>query len=514
MSVRALASETAIYGLSSILGRALYFLLTPLYTSLFAPREMGAHTSVFVVFSFLFVIAGLRLDVAYFRNFKEAADERALFGTAWLTTAGVGGALGLVLSVLSPKLAAWYGFAEYQWLFALAGGILFFDALVELPLARLRMTQRPWRFAGIRLGGILLNLGLNLLWLYALPRWPGAPDWLSTDFGGIAYIFLANLCASAAVFAALLPELRGMKWRIDGVELRRLLAFSLPLVFVGLGYIINEMIDRTLLPLLWPGGKQEGLTLNGVYSQNYKLAMLLALFTQAFRYGAEPFFFREAGELGAEAKYASVARLYLTAALLGALAVAVFLPALSQQFLRDPAYRVGSDVVLVLLAANVCLGMYYNFSVWYKVTDATRVGAYISLGGAVVTIVLNVLLIPRYGFYGCAWATLACYGGMMAATYVLGQRRYPVPYEVGRMLRYTLLATAIGVAVYRVVPTLTDRGMLQLAIEGGTAYAWAVAIGAGTIGLALFVGLVVFWERRSSTVGDEVEPPAPLQSMK
>ena len=498
MSIRALASETAIYGLSSILGRALYFLLVPLYTSLFATYEMGAQTTVFAVFSFLFVFAGLRLDVAYFRQFKDVSDERALFGTAWLTTAGVSGLLGLLLLGLSPKLAAWYGFPEYQWLFALAGGILFFDALVELPLARLRMTQRPWRFAVIRLGGTILNLGLNLFWLYLLPRWPAAPEWLATDFGGVAYIFLANLCASIAVFVALLPELRGMTWRIDPSELRRLLAFSLPLVVVGFGFIVNEMLDRTLLPLLWPGGTAEGQALNGIYSQNYKLATLLALFTQAFRYGAEPFFFREAGERGAQAKYARVARLYLVAALLGALAVAVFLPLASQFFLQDPAYRTGSDVVLILLAANVCLGLYYNFSVWYKVTDATRVGAVISVGGALVTIVLNLALIPRYGFYGCAWATLACYAAMLTTTYLWGQRRYPVPYQIGVMTAYALAAFGLAAVAYVAVPAVAGRGMLDLAVDGGDFGTWALVVAIGLATLVAFCGLVWTVERRLS----------------
>jgi len=215
-----------------------------------------------------------------------------------------------------------------------------------------------------------------------------------------------------------------MSWSIDFGILRKLLKFSLPLVIVGFSYIINEMLDRQLLPLLWSGGSDEGFALNGIYAQNYKLAMLLALFTQAFRYGAEPFFFRESGSKNAPENYARLAKYFLIAALLGCLVVALYLPAFSQLFLQGSEYRTGSDVVPILLMANLCLGMYYNFSVWYKVTDNTKFGAYISVGGAIITIVLLVLLIPKYGFYGCAWTTLICYAVMMKLTWWLGRKHY------------------------------------------------------------------------------------------
>ena len=502
MSLRALASETAIYGLSSILGRAAYFFLTPLYTSVFSEADYGVQTQVFAVIGMLLVLATLRLDVAYFRHVKDAPDERLLFATSWLTTATVGGALGLALLGLSPSLAAWFGFPRFPWVFALGGSILLFDALAELPLARLRMTGRPWRFAAVRLSGIAVNIGLNVLWLYVLPRWPGAPAWLATPFGGITYIFLATLASSVVAFAMLSPELRGIPWRVDRALLGRSLAFSLPLVAVGFSFIVNETFDRLIFPFAWPGGARESEALLGIYAGNYKLAMLLALFTQAFRYGAEPFFFREAGELGAQAKYARVAEYFLVAALLGALAVTLFLPVLGRQFLGRVSYREALDVVPVLLAANLCLGMYYNFAVWYKVTDATRFGTYISVGGAAATVVLNLLLIPRFGFYGCAWATLACYGGMMVATYVLGQRRYPVPYALGRMGAYALGAVALGFAGWFASPYVTGEDVVGLAVDGAPPAAWAASVGLGVALLAVFGGAAFVAERRRSAAAD------------
>ena len=496
MSLRKLASETAIYGLSSIVARGLYFLLTPFYTGIFEEAEYGIQVDVFAIVAFLAVFAGLRLDVAYFR-FHGKEDEATLTGTTVLTTAGVSGLLGLGLLLLSPALTSAFGYPEYKWVYGLAGGILVFDALTELPLAKLRVRGRAVRFATVRTVGILVNLGLNVFWLYLLPRWGGAPDWLRLTSGGITAIFLANVASSALVLALLSPELRGLRLRIDGAVLRRLLTFSLPLVVVGFSFIVNEVLDRKLLPLVWPGGKEEGLVLLGVYGANYKLAALLALFTQAFRYGVEPFVFRESGKEGAQEKYARLAHYYLIAALVGVLGVGLFLPAFSRLLLQGDGFRAGSDVVPILLLANLMLGLYYNFSVWYKVTDNTRVGAYVSLGGAAITIALNLLLIPRFGFYGCAYTTLVCYMSMAAVTLYLGQRRYRIPYPARRMVGYGALALALLGAGWGLAPKLV-KPMLTMCVDGGTTGEWAGMMAwAGGL-LSVFVGVVGTWERRAS----------------
>ncbi|MFK8055748.1 MAG: lipopolysaccharide biosynthesis protein [Saprospiraceae bacterium] len=499
MNLRKLASETAIYGLSSILGRGLYFMLTPLYTGFFsedtAPLGVVAH--IFSIVSVLLVLSTLRLDVAYFQQYGKQAHDK-LFGSAFLTMASFGGLLGLGLLLGSGPLSTFFGYQEYRWLTALAGGILWFDAMVELPLAKLRMERRPWRFAAVRMTSIGINLGLNLFWLYFLPQWADAPAWMSTSFSGIGYIFLANFISSAVVVLLISPELKGMSWRIDFGVLRKLLKFSLPLVIVGFSYIINEMLDRQLLPLLWSGGSDEGYALNGIYAQNYKLAMLLALFTQAFRYGAEPFFFRESGSKDAPENYARLAKYFLIAALLGCLVVSLYLPAFSQFFLQGTEYRTGSDVVPILLLANLCLGMYYNFSVWYKVTDKTKFGAYISVGGALITIVLLVLLIPEYGFYGCAWTTLICYAVMMTATWWIGCKYYPIPYEIKSMWGYTAIAIAIFGAYWLLSPKL-GSSVLDLAVSGGSTSTWLINIGLATTGLAAFCIVVWINERKAFT---------------
>jgi len=517
MSIRALANETAIYGLSSILGRGVYFLLTPIYTDFFTPFEMGIPTTVFAVIALLMVFSTLRLEVAYFSRHGKHPDERTLFCTAWLATALLGGLLGLGLLFGSPYLSELYGYPAYRWVFALGGGILFFDALVELPLARLRMESRPWMFAGVRLAGILLNVGLNVFWLLLLPKFPDAPAWLSASTAGVTYIFLANLISSGFVFLLLTPQLRGMGGnsaadskpidvpvsiglRFDWSLLKELLSFSLPLVVVGFSFIINETIDRTLLPKVWPGGEEEGLTQAGIYGQCYKLAMLLALFTQAFRYGAEPYFFRESGHVDAPVRYARLARFYLLAALIGCALVSLFLPALSHLFLRSEEFRSGIAVVPILLAANLCLGLYYNLSVWYKVTDRTRWGAYISVGGAIITIVLNLLLIPILGFYGSAWATLACYASMMIAAWWFGRSRYPIPYALGRMSSYVLL-TVGAVALYFWLSPKLGPSVFELAQEGATTAAWARNLALALVLFLTIAGVFFTSERRLLRAG-------------
>ena len=286
-----------------------------------------------------------------------------------------------------------------------------------------------------------------------------------------------------------------VRWQIDWPLLQKMWRFSAPLIIVGISFIVNEMLDRQILPLVWPGGKTEGLALLGIYGQNYKLAMLLALFTQAFRYGVEPFIFRESGAADAKDKYARLAHYYLLAALCGVLAVSLYLPVFSQLFLRQAVYRTGSDVVPILLWANLMLGLYYNFSVWYKVTDATRWGAYIGVGGAVLTVLLNLLLIPRWGFYGCAWATLACYTSMAVAAVTVGQRRYPIAYPFKRMLGYSLLALCLTGIFWGLSPKLA-LPVLDLCVTGGSTAAWLQSLGLATLLLLIFGGAV--WQVEQS----------------
>jgi O-antigen/teichoic acid export membrane protein len=258
---------------------------------------------------------------------------------------------------------------------------------------------------------------------------------------GIEYIFIANLTASAVTLLLLSPSYFKTKFEFDKVLLKKTLIYILPLVFVGLAGIVNEVIDRILQKWLLPGSDIENEAMIGIYGACYKLAMLLSLFTQAFNYAAEPFFFRNADRSDSMPIYAKVALYFTVVGALGFLGIMLYIDI--AQFFIGTQYREGLVVVPILLLANLFLGVYYNFAIWYKLKDKTMIGALIAFGGALITIVLNILWIPTIGYIGSAWATLICYASMATACYWVGQKYYPVPYPIVKMLLYVGLAILI-----------------------------------------------------------------------
>lgn len=447
MSIRKLAGQTAIYGISSIIGRALYFLLTPIYTNIFPTDEYGVVTGLFALMGFALVLFTYRMEMAYFRF---GADEpKKSFDTGFSSLIISTVFLALLFLLFSRETARLLGYPDHVNLVAMCAGIIALDALSEIPFARLRLEGRPIRFAAIRLTGIGLNLALNLFFLVLCP-WALLQEglaslhpWINAVYDpayGIGYIFFSNLLASALTLALLLVLLRGFSFGIDRAMWREMMKYALPLVLVGFSFVINEMLDRQLLPLLGSGTLEENQSQLGIYGANYKLAMILSLFTQAFRYGAEPFFFKERHKTNARQNYARVAKYFTLIGLLGFLGIMLFLDVFKYFIGKD--YWSGLHVVPILLLANLMLGLYYNLTVWYKLTDKTMWGAYISLGGALITIALNIWWIPIYGYTGSAWATLICYGSMTVVCYLLGQRHFAIPYPVGRFLLY--LAVSIG----------------------------------------------------------------------
>lgn len=449
MSIRKLAKETAIYGLSSILGRVLYFLLTPLYTGVLAPGEYGIATDLFAFIALVMVFFTYRMEMAYFRFASDGKEDAAeSLNTALWSVTGSSLLFGAVLFGLSGWLAEWFQYPEHSYLLRICAVILVLDALCEIPFAQLRQEGRPLRFAAIRMGSIGLNIGLNLFFLLVCPylqasSWGASlvEGWYDPDFS-IGYIFVSNLAASALALLLLIPAFLRLKWRFDLFLWRRMIVYAFPMVIVGFSYVINETLDRKIMTWLLKGTPDENLFQLGVYGANYKLAMLISLFTQAFRYGAEPFFFKQKNALGAQKLYADLAHFFMIAGMAAFLGIVLYIDVV--KYFIDSEYWAGLGVVPILTLANVFLGMYYNFSVWYKVTDKTNWGAYISVGGALVTIGLNIWLIPVFGYYGSAWTTLVCYGAMALACYFIGNRVYPVPYNVKALLFYL----AAGVVVW------------------------------------------------------------------
>lgn len=452
--IKKLAGQTALYGLSSILGRLLTFVfLTPFLTYIFNEdrAQMGIQTDVYAWAAFLMVLFTYRMETAFFRfgvkkEARATAYKTATRALLFTTIIGVS-----ILVLLAVPIASFLGYPDKVHYIRWFAFILGFDALVALPFALLRLQGRALKFALVKLLNLLLHLGGVLWFLYVLPNC--IPTWYDSRMG-IGYVFLANLIASAVTFLVLLPdyykevaigqEEEAQAVFFDKTLLRRMILYALPLVVAGFAGIINEVLDRILLKAYLPGSQESILEQLGVYGACYKIAIFMNLFTQAFNYAAEPFFFKNVDKAYSKQLYANVALLFTLVGCLGFLGILLFMDVV--QYFVAPNYREGLIIVPLLLLANLCLGLYYNIAIWYKLSDKTRYGAIISLCGAGITITANLVLIPWFvqlgqaGYLGSAWATLACYASMVFLAYWLGQRHYPIPYPVGRMLSYIGLA--------------------------------------------------------------------------
>jgi O-antigen/teichoic acid export membrane protein len=449
-SLRKLASQTVVYGLSSILGRFLNYLLVPLYTYVFAAEAYGVVSEFYAYAGFFAVLLGLGLETGYFRfRTRPGVGDASAYGAALgvLIPANLI-FLGLIISYREP-LSIWLRYPEHPEYVVWFSLILATDAICALPFARLRAQERAIRFAAIKLTEILLTIGLNLLFILGIPafrlKWPQFPwdQWLNPDIG-VGAIFLANLIGSAAKWGLLLPEFR----RIDfagGLRLiRPMLRYALPMVIIGFAGMINEMLDRAILKYLLPYDLATNLRMLGIYGACYKLSILMTLFVQAFRYAGEPFFFSMAGRSDAKQAYALVMRYFVICCSGIYLGVVLFLDVF--KYFIGEEYREGLGIVPILLMANLLLGIYINLSIWYKLTDRTSWGAWVSILGAALTVALNVALIPKYGYVGSAWATLVCYAAMVLLSWVLGRYFYPVPYPVVRIGAYLLSSVGLTLA--------------------------------------------------------------------
>jgi O-antigen/teichoic acid export membrane protein len=426
-ALRTLAGQTAIYGLSSILARFLNFLLTPLYTSkgVFPPEEYGVITSFYAWAAFLAVLISFGMETTYFRfaNQKEVDPKRS-YATAFFAVAGIALPFMLLCALFPDAIAGAMRYPEQGqlvWMLAIALGL---DAMTAIPMARLRHEGKPWRFVAVNMSNIGITVGLSLYFFaYRMPHDP------SID---VSYVFLINLIASGVKFLLLVPQWPRFA-QFDRALLKPMRAFAWPLAIAGLAGMVNETADRAVLKYLLPADTADAQI--GIYGACYKLAVIITLFIQAFRMGAEPFFFSHAKEKNSAATFARIMNLFVAVCMTAFLVVMLFLDVF-KWFIPNPAFHEGLRVVPILLLANVFLGIYYNQSVWYKLTDKTKVGSTISIIGAGITLVLLFTLIPSMGYMGAAWATLACYFSMAVISYVWGQKHYPIPYNVTRVLLY------------------------------------------------------------------------------
>lgn len=441
--IKKLASQTAIYGLSSILGRFLNYLMVPLYTYIFSKADYGVVSEFYAYTGFLGTLLVLGFETGFFRFSQDKGLKEKVYSTAlnFVLIANIVFIL-LVTAFVSPisTFLKYPDHHEYFYWFAL---ILVFDSVASIPFARLRAENRPVHFAAIKFLEIGFTVLLNLFFIVVCKRAFEADS--NSTLGklykpeiGVGYIFISNLIASSFKLILLAPQLKGVLGGIDAALLKKMLAYSLPMVIIGFAGIINEMLDRSILKFFLPFDAHTNMEQLGIYGACYKLSILMTLFIQAFRYAAEPFFFSHAKEKNSTKVYADVMKYFVIVCVSIFLLVTLYIDIFKYFIGKD--FRVGLPVVPILLMANLFLGVYVNLSIWYKLKDKTLLGSYVSIGGALLTIVLNVVFIPKYGYMASAWATLACYSGMAVVSYLLGQRYYPIEYDLKSFFKYFFIA--------------------------------------------------------------------------
>lgn len=445
--IKKLAKQTAIYGLSTIVGRALNYLLVPLYTRVFLPAEYGVVTELYAFVGFFTVLFTYGMETAFFRYAEKSEKPNEVFGTAFLSILFTTIIFSGVIIFSSTPIAGYFNneaHSEYILWFALVLGL---DALTAIPFAQLRRENKAINFALVKLTNIGINIGLNLFFLVLCPILvANGNPWVNSVYNaeiGVGYVFIANLAASGITLLLLFPQIIKQQLQFNFLLWKEMIAYSLPLLVVGFAGIINEMLDRILLRKLLPYSETENLRLLGIYGANYKLSILISLFTQAYRYAAEPVFFAQANKENSKKLYADMMLYFVLAQCVFFLGIMLHLDYL--KYFIGAAYWEGLSIVSVLLLANIALGVYYNLSVWYKLTDKTNLGAYIALFGAAITIAFNVLLIPTLGYMGSAWATLICYVSMVWVSWYYGEKYFSVNYNWKKMGLW--LAAAIGLYV-------------------------------------------------------------------
>ena len=444
--MKQLAGQTAIYGLSSILGRMINFLLVPLQTAVLTQSEYGINVDFYSLIAFLIVIVTFGMETSYFRfSEQKGLDERKVFGASvtMISLAVVAIALFAYL-FQQPILAALRYQDAPQYLFYLVA-ILALDALSAIPFARLRRQNKAFRFAGIKLVLIFSNVAINLY--FFLPSYWELHEitgWWSHEMRGVDYIFIANFWASLIMFGLLVPTLRPLKLNLDPKYTKVLLKFGIPLLIGGLAGIANEMLDRQLLKYLLP--KESWAQGVGIYGAVYKISIFLILFNQAFRYAAEPFFFKNAKNADGKEKMAKV---MVGFTWVMSIAFVMIISGLDYlKYFIDEKFWVGLELVPILLLANVILGINTNLNVWYKVSDKTSYGIYITFIGLAFTVVGNVLLIPISGIFGAAWTTLAAYSAMFMASLLWSLKHYPVPYNWRKLGAFVASATLMSFIIH------------------------------------------------------------------
>lgn len=444
-NLKSLFKDTAIYGLSSIVGRFLNYLLVPLYTVKFTAESggYGIVTNIYAMTAFIMVLLLYGMETGFFRFAnKKDEDSQKVYSTILISVASTSILFLFLCFAFLPFISSGLGYADHPEYIGVMAIVVAMDAFQSIPFAYLRYKQRPIRFATIKFIGIFANIFLNLFFLVACPwidnHFPELISWFYNPNYGVGYVFISNLISSSLIMVLLLPQLKGFPYVYDKALMKRIFTYSFPILILGVVGILNQTIDKMIFPLVYPDKEQANVQL-GIYGAVSKIAMIMAMLTQAFRYAYEPFVFGKSRDADNRQMYANAMKYFIIFALLAFLAVVFYLDIL-KYILRDPAYWEGLKVVPIVMVAEIFMGIYFNLSFWYKLIDQTRWGAYFSLVGCVIIVALNVIFIPIYGYMACAWAGVAGYGTITLLSYFIGQKKYPIEYNLRSISIYILLA--------------------------------------------------------------------------
>ncbi len=457
-NLSSLAKDTAVYGLSSIVGRFLNWCLVPLYVYIFPTEEYGIVSYLYSFTAVALIILNYGMETGFFRFASRSDKPESVYTTALISVASTSLVFILLLTLLIHPVSSALLLArhpEYVWMLGVTVAI---DAFSNLPFAYLRFRNRAWTFAGIKFLNIGLNIGLNLFFLLGCPaivkHAPGLISWFYEPLGGngfgIGWIFLANLISTLVILLCLTPWIPLRRLSFNAGLLRRMLGYSWPLLILGVAGIMSQNMGQMIIPYLFRGAEEAARSMVGIYGANIKIAIVMVMFTQAFRYAYEPFIFSQARKSGEDNRqaYADATRYFVIFGLFIFLAVMYYLPIIKH--FESPAYWSGLRVVPLMMIAELFAGVYFNLSVWYKLTDRTRWGMYFSLICFALMLGLNLWLVPAIGipdgYVGSAWAALISYFAVMVLSWAVGRKYYPVPYPVVRLCCYSLLALAFWLA--------------------------------------------------------------------
>ncbi len=453
--LKSLAKDTAIYGLSSIVGRFLNYLLVPLYTAVIpaASGGYGVVSNVYAYTALILVLLTFGMETGFFR-FANKQDENPdkVYANSLIFVGGLSLIFIVLCMVFLHPISSLLEYPDHTDYVAMMVVVVALDSFQCIPFAYLRYKKRPVKFAAIKLFNIIGNICLNLFflllcpWLYKVS--PSSVDWFYNPDYLVGYIFVSNLIMSAVQMFFFIPELRGFSYRLDKPLMKRMISYSFPILIFGLVGILNQTVDKMIYPFLFDD-RQEGLVQLGIYSATSKVALIMAMFTQAFRYAYEPFVFGKNKEGDNRKMYGAAMKYFFIFSLLAFLAVMFYMDILRYMVARD--YWEGLSVVAIVMVAEIFKGLYFNLSFWYKLTDETQWGAYFSIIGCAVILVLNIWLVPTYGYVASAWASVAGYGVITLLSYLIGQKKYPVSYPLKQMAVYLVLAAVLYVVGEEVV---------------------------------------------------------------